>query len=204
MGTWDREAWSQTTQGSPYSIPGLPARYAQPLSTLPETLQNTPHWQATADWLITAATKGTPTHGLTLAGNTGVGKTTILAALWYDLPAITGHTDHTWWPIYELLSYLKAPGYSPGERAHRMATVAKLDWFIIDDLGREQNGPNNWDISLITELIERRYDQAKPIFITTNLPQPVLSDRYGRRVVERILETSCYILAPGQSQRQRA
>jgi DNA replication protein DnaC len=57
---------------------------------------------------------------------------------------------------------------------------------VIDDLGREDSSGNT--LAAIRGVISKRYDSKLPTVITTELTMTDISARYGRYILEKIIE----------------
>lgn len=186
-----------------YQVSDAPAGYSQPLGDLPGTLKITQAWIAADTWLRQALNqKRIPATGLFITGPTGTGKTSVLAALWYSLPAITYRPERHWWPARRLAEYLRAPDASPGHRVYLRRALITPELLAIDDLGAEP--ATDWDRELIQAVIEERHDAGRCTMGTTNLSEADLTARYGQRTIDRLLSRARLVPQVGGSHRGRA
>ncbi len=128
-----------------------------------------------------------------LSGNPGVGKTTA-AALW-----LIG-------------------GWQPGCLFVKAATLSRWDCYdreqmdllldaprmVIDDLGVEYADQKGRFLSVLTEVLDTRYDRALPTVMTTGLSAIEFKDRYRERISDRIRESGRFISIAGASMRGAA
>lgn len=68
-----------------------------------------------------------------------------------------------------------------------------------DDLGTEQNA---WDVNIMQNIIEARYDSNARTFITSNLGLKTIEEKYGKRVSDRFNEMFNIISINGESFRK--
>lgn len=185
------------------AVPRAPVGYSRHLNELPQGIQDGIAWRAADRWLRHAIKhQEPPSFALCLSGPTGTGKTSVICALWYALPAITFGYPLGYWPARALTEHLRAPGEPPGERVYRRKSIAELPQLCIDDLGAESQ--SQWDTELMQTLIEERHDLGLATFITTNLGIDELFNRYGHRTIDRLLSRSRLIPVTGESGRGRA
>lgn len=67
-----------------------------------------------------------------------------------------------------------------------LSSLERVDNLILDDLGAEK--ASEWVTETIYILINSRYENMLPTFISTNCTMPELSDRLGDRVASRLVE----------------
>ncbi|MBO4501729.1 MAG: ATP-binding protein [Clostridia bacterium] len=118
---------------------------------------------------------------LLFCGGTGLGKTHLSAAIGHEV-AKKGHSV-----VYEsaqkIVSDCRRALYSSATEAADIYYDCTL--LIIDDLGAEV--PNDYSVSALTELINRRMVLGKPIIISTNLELKKIGAVYGSRLFSRII-----------------
>ena len=102
--------------------------------------------------------------GLIIEGPVGVGKTYILAAMaksFAEKGLSVRFTD-----FFQLLGELKA-GFTLGKAdATQLAPLVNVDVLLIDELGKGRN--NDFELTILDQLICGRYNQNKPIIASTN------------------------------------
>ena len=124
---------------------------------------------------------GPHSGNLLFCGGTGLGKTHLSAAIGHEA-AKKGYTV-----VYESAQKI----VSECRRAlYSSAYDAADDYYdctllIIDDLGAEV--ANEYSISALTELINRRMVLGKPMIISTNLEPEKIRSVYGSRLFSRII-----------------
>lgn len=102
--------------------------------------------------------------GLVLEGPVGVGKTFLLASLAKEF-AERGWTVR-FTDFFQLLGELKA-GFAQGKAdAAQLAPLIDVDVLFIDELGKGRN--NDFELTVLDQLVCGRYNQNKPIIATTN------------------------------------
>ncbi len=118
--------------------------------------------------------------GLLLSGPVGRGKTHLAAA-------IVNHLNDRMYSTYfgnviDLISFVKST-YNKNSTLTEMEAISimtqKVDLLVIDDLGKENN--NEYTISLLYQIINKLYENKKPVIITTNYNAYDLGQRLGER-----------------------
>lgn len=79
---------------------------------------------------------------------------------------------------------------------NRLKSTALL---ILDDLGTEY--PNDWIRNKVDAIISNRYNNLKPMIVTTNLLPGEISSRYQERVYDRLKGSSIVISVSEKSMR---
>lgn len=125
--------------------------------------------------------------GLWLMGDVGTGKTTLAmlvsrtaleagsAVAIYSLPRLLARIRRTYDADASEDSYL--------EFFDRLASV---DLLHIDDLGAEKR--SDWVLEQLYAIVDRRYEERRPLVVTTNLDQAKLEEQIGVRTVSRLVE----------------
>jgi DNA replication protein DnaC len=132
-------------------------------------------------------------RSMVLAGPTGVGKTTAVAALINCLlPFLqTAQRFHvTATLVRDLLDYRK------GDEAMEHATHVRL--LVLDDL-QVPSRPEG--VAVLEELLCRREADRLPLLITTNLPKVEFELSFSDRLVDRVRAWGPYFELPGRSLR---
>ena len=116
---------------------------------------------------------------LTLAGDTGTGKTHLAVAIAVEQLKMDRPVFYI--SVPELLDYLRA-AYSPDSRVpydRRFEKIRTSSLLILDGLGREQSSP--WAMDKLRQIISYRHDDRLPTIVTTQLGMneldPVISSR---------------------------
>lgn len=116
---------------------------------------------------------------LTLAGNTGTGKTHLAVAIAVEQRKKKRPVFYI--SVPELLDYLRA-AYSPESRVpydRRFEKIKTSSLLILDGLGREQSSP--WAMDKLRQIISYRHDRQLPTIVTTqrelNELDPMISSR---------------------------
>lgn len=131
-------------------------------------------------------------QGLLFIGKPGTGKTHLVAAICHSLvnqlvPVIFGNVNSLLGRIKQ--TYDKDSDESETEIIGELISTPLL---IIDDLGKEyakrdQNGWS-WVHQKLYEVINSRYEDNKPLIVTTNLTLKELEQRTDEAIVSRIVE----------------
>lgn len=181
---------------------GCPDGYWRSLRRVPDPLQATNAHASLLECLKnTLRWPAKRFSGVTLAGPTGTGKTTLMCAFWHDLAHGKGWPPSSWWHARHLARHLTDPGASPTERNARLASLTTWPAICIDDLGTEP--ATDWTRELFQELIEDRHANGLPFFATTNLTKEEMVKRYSQRTVERLQENTKLIPMLGESKRTK-
>lgn len=119
--------------------------------------------------------------GLFMIGATGLGKTFLSCCIAQEL-INKGYSV----AFDSVQNYLRAIekehfGRSDGDT---LEAILKADLLILDDLGSEFNTPFN--TSVIYNIINTRYNEGKPMIISTNIPPQKLTEMYDDRIVSRL------------------
>lgn len=126
------------------------------------------------------------TKGLLLRGGTGVGKTHIAVGILMEV--LDKGVNGTYCNITDLLSRLRDT-YTQGATDTEGAILEDLDrvdLLVLDDLGAEK--ASEWVLDRLYLVINRRYENARPIIVTTNCDDASLRERVGPRIVSRLYE----------------
>lgn len=102
---------------------------------------------------------------------------------------ITIHTD------IELFDDIRA-SYGDGGGTY---TIPDEHYLIVDDLGKAK--PTEWVLEQLFRVLNRRYYQDLPIFVTSELSPGVLADRLGASIASRIGEMCVVLKATGADRR---
>ncbi|MFW6256197.1 MAG: ATP-binding protein, partial [Candidatus Sumerlaeota bacterium] len=128
--------------------------------------------------------------GLILQGAVGCGKTHLAVAiletiidrgysgLYYNMPDLLMDIRRTYDDNSDL------------SEAELLADLVGPDLLVLDDLGAEKTA--GWVNDRLYLIVNRRYEECKPILVTTNLAMDELIDKLGERTVSRLCEASDY------------
>lgn len=139
-------------------------------------------------------------EGLMLGGEVGVGKTGLLVGalrrLLADRADLRGHV--VWVRSVDLTEELKG-GFDDGSYERRLERLRTVRVLAIDDLGAES--VSDWGRDRLFAILDHRYGELLPTFITTNLSRAKLAEHIGARLADRLYESCRRILVPGASLR---
>lgn len=124
------------------------------------------------------------TDGLVLMGPWGAGKTHLAIATARAIHARTLAAVHG----------ITAADLIDGSRNFQRAaieTAISAEITILDDVG--QGHMTDWARGVVYEVIDARYQSARPTLVTTNLDVDGLRDRLGGAAVSRLLESAEWI-----------
>jgi hypothetical protein len=146
-----------------------------------------------------------PESGFGISGPAGTGKTMALAALFRANAAarwrLRGASEGlratfaylTWlhWPV--TVNDMRVRSTRDGgleEVDAMMRRYTKAEALVIDDLGAERirsDYGEDWMTSQLDLLVDRRYNDMRPTWFTTNLSVEGLIERYGERLISRLV-----------------
>lgn len=150
-------------------------------------------------------------NGLVFAGPPGTGKTHLAASVANQL--MSSGVPVVFTTMIDLLGKIKATFDAERQTANEadiMRSYKTVDLLIIDDMGKEQ--PTNWALAKMYEIINARYENYKPVIITTNYSADELTrrltpkdgdDTTAAACIDRILETTYTVALAGESWRRR-
>lgn len=157
--------------------------------------------------------------GFYLHGPVGTGKSHLLHAHYRALPRLTKpsverntvnhkeilafhlHGKRLFIPSTQLLAvirdtYRKSTGSTEAEL---IKNYGRVRWLYIDDLGVEK--PSEWAIQTLYMVLDARYNNNLPTFISSNLALSDIASRLSQRVASRITEMCADILISGKDRR---
>ncbi len=137
--------------------------------------------------------------GLVLAGNVGRMKTTLAAAVCNQL--LWAGFSVFFVPMAELLQMMLSYGkrQSGIELDNLQRRVRDVDLLILDDVGAEYK--NDWVIQSFDAMVSNRYNNLKPILITTNLSMTGIGKLYQMRIFDRLKQCNLLLSFDGKSLR---
>jgi DNA replication protein DnaC len=121
-------------------------------------------------------------------GNTGNGKTHLAAAIANELKAYGKIVVFISMP--DLLAKIKATFNKKNDESESqiMKALQKCDLLIIDDIAAEK--ASDWVQEIVFRIVDGRYKNTKPIFVTSNLEPKELAEKIGKRAYDRLIEIS--------------
>lgn len=147
-------------------------------------------------------------RGLLFAGQVGVGKTHLAAAI------LRGLTEKGVPGLFcEYGSLLKEiqDSYNPVSRTSELSVLAPVyeaEVLVLDELGASK--PTEWVLDTMTHIVGRRYNDKKLTIFTTNYTDErqtptgeTLQDRVGARLRSRLYEMCSTVLIEGGDYRRR-
>ncbi len=138
---------------------------------------------------------------VTITGPSGVGKTTLAAALYRHVIERMDEPDGEWQQASEIVhqARLAATRREPFELLERCLDVGVL---VLDDLGQESAG--EWKRDII-HLLQRRHARRQLTIVTTYLSPPTANgpceavERYGDGVARRLFEGDALVRLRGDA-----
>ncbi|MBR6676103.1 MAG: ATP-binding protein [Clostridia bacterium] len=121
-------------------------------------------------------------QGWLLLGGTGLGKTHLSTAV--GIEVIKRGYDVEYKTVQSLLDDFQAVQFRGGD-VRGVDKYYDCDLLIVDDLGAEMS--TQFTVSCIYNLINTRMNKRKPTIFSTNLSADEIRDRYGDRIVSRLL-----------------
>lgn len=149
--------------------------------------------------------------GFLLMGASGLGKTHLAICAISELTLERGikclFTD-----FFDLLNDLKS-AYSEGRPENQVIfPLVEAEVLVIDELGKGR--ANEWELSVLDQLISKRYNSSKSTIITTNFVtkevnaklnrdnKEILEYRIGERIASRLFEMCSFIYLEGRDFRR--
>lgn len=140
--------------------------------------------------------------GIYIHGTVGTGKTHIAYAIKKKWESVTGRRVQ-FWNTTELLQEIKddfdRDNYSKTRTLERLMDSEEL--LILDDIGVEK--VTDWALERFYLLVNRRYNEMRPIIFTSNFSLGELAERIGDRTVSRIVELCEVVRLDGTDRRLR-
>ena len=138
--------------------------------------------------------------GLILIGPVGTMKTSLAVAVGQNL--LKRGKSVMFIPMAELFDNLirMSRQKDPTEFMRFENRLKETSLLILDDLGTEY--PGDWIRNKVDAIISYRYNNLKPICITTNLLPGELESRYRERVYDRLKGSSIVVSVAAGSQRR--
>ena len=175
-------------------------------------------WEITRKWLDTVDPSNTAQQGIVWLGEPGRGKTHLMVAVLRELIFRYG-LECRFVEFTHLISSIRE-GFDRGDSdATTLTPLVQVPVLAIDELGKGRK--TDFELSVIDEIITRRYNGRRRILATTNFPQKVeararpapgsslaagslesLEDRLGERVYSRLYEVVNLVPVQGEDFRK--
>jgi DNA replication protein DnaC len=100
--------------------------------------------------------------------------------------------------------------FAEGKETEILRLYKKADLLVIDDLGKELC--TDWSISTLYNIINDRYEEMRPIIVTTNFNEEVLlknltpkggDNQKAKAILSRLAEVSDVITMAGEDYRRK-
>lgn len=153
-----------------------------------------------------ARAKETP-KGLVLIGPPGVGKSYLCAAIVNELrPLFVVRTEwggeladyYRWWSVPELLDAIRA-SYDGESLRNPYQEAREISVLVLDDLGKER--VTDWVLERLFALVNYRWEEQKPVLVTSNLSLKELARKYDRWFVSRLIGMGHVVQVRGEDRR---
>lgn len=143
--------------------------------------------------------------GLVLSGDYGTMKTTLAVAVlrhWLERGIMS---RGMFVPMCSLIDNLFTMRSGDREEWARYENrIRNTTLLVIDDLGGELAGGQEWVLSKVDSIITERYNKMLPVIITTNFNKEQLVNSYSGRLIDRIRSSCMMLTFHGHSQRRNA
>lgn len=138
-------------------------------------------------------------NGLIICGSYGTGKTHLAASI---ANYAVEHGMSTLFDTYGgHLEKLKSEFNVSGEPKH-LNLMRNVDFLVLDDVGKEKQ--TEWSQSIMFDVINHRYENMKPIIITSNFSNRELANYFGEACYSRLIEMCHAVITQGEDYRQNA
>jgi DNA replication protein DnaC len=145
-------------------------------------------------------------QGLLIVGKNGTGKTHLAVAIMHEL--IKKGVAARFYSSVEFLELAKE-GFKNETTRQTIEALAAIPLLVLDDLGKEFikrsaasiDITDTWANEVFYSLINARYEQDKPLILTTNLLDTEIAARYGASVWSRLAEMCKPVVLDGTDYR---
>ena len=140
--------------------------------------------------------------GLLLHGPVGTGKTHLVAAIIDYIARMHKRQFEGNMIFITLINLLAELRYSVQERSKTESIIReyqKCSLLIVDDFGTEKE--TDWTAETIYNIINYRYEEAKPTLITTNANIEEFFEYFDERLASRLMEICTIIPVGGKDYR---
>jgi len=145
-------------------------------------------------------------QGLVITGPVGVGKTSLLVSTIRRLVEdelardIRSPIRARFVKTSQFLADLRA-AMEQREYALVLDDALMVRLWTLDDLARTTY--TDWELGQLFDVIDRRYSQRLPLFVTTNFDQDQLRARLNDAIVDRLADSCLWVTLTGGSRRKR-
>lgn len=136
-------------------------------------------------------------NGLILCGSYGTGKTHLAAAISNQL--INQGVSVLFDTYGGHLEKLKAE-FNAGGSPKYLSLMRNVDMLVLDDVGKERQ--TEWSQSILFDVVNHRYEDMKPIIITSNFNSKQLEEYFGEACYSRLIETCNAVVTQGKDKRR--
>ena len=145
-------------------------------------------------------------NGLYISGNVGSGKThaasALARALMYNDASVVMTTT------LDMLDSIQATYGKSASQSGGVRHFTGCDLLILDDIGKE-NG-NGWALTTLFQVVNTRYEEMRPIVVTSQYPLASLARRLGRSgeresaeaIASRLFEMCAVVALPNVDRRK--
>lgn len=140
-------------------------------------------------------------RGLLFDGPPGVGKSHLAAAAIRGLAEIG--VQSRYWNVPQLFMELRAT-FSESQATNELELIDRcvnVPMLVLDDLGAER--PTDYVRERWYLIIQRRYEQMKPVIVTANLNDEQIIAHAGQRILSRLKEMTIHIEVDATDYRYR-
>jgi DNA replication protein DnaC len=142
-----------------------------------------------------------PCSGILMMGGTGLGKTHLSLAI--ARVVLEAGSSVVYGSAPDLLDRINAEHFgreNEHETADTLQRARQCDLLVLDDLGAEWRTP--FSDSVLYNLINHRIHKGMPLVINTNLTNKEFFQRYGERIVSRLMTLEKLTFDGGEDIRQ--